>query len=107
MAQAEANAHSESGGESSSGSGSESGSGNSSASDSESKSGSSSSGSSDSESESGKEAAQISAEEGRGFTKGLNEDEIMALAQVESPNAAVKLTPQVHVQVTRVGHNTN
>jgi len=38
---------------------------------------------------------------------GLGEDEILGLAQTqaESPNAAVKLTPQVHVQVTRVGHN--
>ena len=54
-----------SGSESGSGSGSESGSG--------------------SDSESGSELAQVDT--------GLDEEEILALAQVESPNAAVKLTP--------------
>ena len=101
LAQAEANGSSESGSESGSGSSSESG-------NSSSGSGSSESGS---DSEIGNEAAQTSstARDGQGIATGtgLDEDKILALAQVESPNAAVKLTPQVHVQVTRVGHNTN
>ena len=100
LSQIEAKGSSESGSES--GSGSESSSGSSSGSGSESES----SGSSESEGGSGNEAAQVYASDD-GPAIGLNEEEIMALAQVDSPNAAVKLTPQVHVQVTRVGHNPN
>ena len=33
-------------------------------------------------------------------------EKVYNLAQVESPNAKVELIPQVHVQVTRVGHSS-
>lgn len=50
----------------------------------------------DSDSDSASEMAQISAEAGTMVT-GLDENGVLELAQVGSPNAAVKLTPQVHV----------
>ena len=59
-------------------------------------------GQSDSESgiDSDQELAQVDVE----IPTGLNESEIMGLAQVQAMDPTVKMTPQVHVQVTRVGH---
>lgn len=80
--------------EASSGSGSESSSGSSSS------SGSASSSDSDSGSEG---AAQIGSESEAEFSMPMRSEEEI-LAQVGNAPQAMKLTPQVHVQVTRVGH---